>query len=162
MEIEMTVSLLIPDTTALTTFHTLENMGFTELKKLRREDYYKFSAEGDFKKVSEELGNVDIIVNANKHTYKAKKPGETSTVKADGLKTVMVLVQDSDDKDGGLLQTIRERLGFNNIRSVERGVLWSLGFDVASKEDARKKALEATEKLLANKHYQEFMIMGDD
>ena len=32
MEIEMTVELLVPDTTALTTFHTLGKMGFSRLK----------------------------------------------------------------------------------------------------------------------------------
>ena len=156
MEIEMTVELLVPDTTAITAFHALEKMGFSGLKKLRREDYYKFSAEGDFERVSAELGKVDIIVNANKHRYKARKSGE---VFEEDPKTVRILVQDSDDKDGGLLGTLQERLGFNNIKTAERGVLWSLEFDAASGEDAKKHAAEAAEKLLANRHYQEFRIL---
>ncbi|UCD03256.1 MAG: phosphoribosylformylglycinamidine synthase subunit PurS [Candidatus Aenigmatarchaeota archaeon] len=155
MEIEMTVELLVPDTTAITTFHTLERMGFSALKKLKREDYYRFSAEGDFARVSQDLGKVDIIVNANKHRYKAKRAGEAE----EDPKTVRVLVQDTDNRDGGLLGTLQERLGFKNIKTAERGVLWSLDFDVASKEAALKQATEAAEKLLSNRHYQEFRII---
>lgn len=160
MEIEMTVELLMPDTTAITAFHALEKMGFGQLKKLKREDYYRFSAEGDFDKLSHDLGKVDIIVNANKHRYRTRRAGERFGEPEGGLKTVRVLVQDTDNKDGGLLGTLQERLGFKNIKSAERGVLWSLGFDVASGEEAMKQATEAAEKLLANTHYQEFRIIG--
>ncbi len=159
MEIEVTVELLVPDTTAITAFHALERMGFSRLKKLTREDYYRFTADGDFDNVSSELGKVDIIVNANKHRYTAKRPDEPFGESGNGLKTVRVLVQDTDDKDGGLLSTLRERLGFTNIKSVEKGVLWSFGFDAGTKEEVAGKATEAAEKLLSNRHYQEFRIV---
>lgn len=156
MEIEMTVGLLVPDTTAITAFHTLERMGFSRIKSLKREDYYRFSAEGDFDRLSQDLGKVDIMVNANKHRYTAKPAGEGFGA---DTKTVRILVQNTDSKDGGLLGTLQDRLGFKNIKSAERGVLWSLGFEAASREEALKQASEAAEKLLANRHYQKFRIL---
>ncbi|MBL7206802.1 MAG: phosphoribosylformylglycinamidine cyclo-ligase [Candidatus Aenigmarchaeota archaeon] len=148
MEIELTVELLIPDTTALTAFHTLKKIGFKELKKLRREDYYKFTVKNDdFKKVSEKLGKTDILVNANKHRFMTKLSDESFD--GEGVK---VLVQDIDNKDG-MLETLRNRLGLKEIESMERGVLWTL--DLEKKELAK----EIAESLLFNKHYQEYKIL---
>ncbi len=103
---------------------------------------------------------MDIIVNANKHRYRTRPAGKLFEEGNGDTRTVMVLVQDTDNKDGGLLGVLQERLGFKNIKSAERGVLWSLEFDVSSKEEALKQAKEAAEKLLANRHYQEFRIIG--
>ncbi len=159
MEIEMTVRLLIPDTTAITTFHAIEKMGIGSVRKLKRDDYYKFGCDGDFKKVSEDLGKVDVIVNANKHKYFAKKPGEPFSGDFEGMSNVRVLVQDIDDKDGGLLSMLKERLGFTNVSSVEKGVLWTLGID-ASGDEAENVAKEVAENLLSNKHCQQYRIVG--
>ena len=42
---------------------------------------------------------------------------------------VRVLVKNKGDNASGLLHTLRERLGFKNIKSMEKGVLWSLAID---------------------------------
>ncbi len=158
MEIEMLVWLKIPDTTAITAFHAIEKMGVSSVRKLSRQDYYKFrSSAPDFDRLVGELGKTDVIVNANKHGFTARRPGGGSGPGFDGLKTVSVLVQNKDDKDGGLLPVLQGRLGFRNISALERGVLWTLGID--SSADAGEVAREVAEKLLSNRHYQEYMIL---
>ena len=54
---ELLVKLKIPDTTAITAFHTLERMGFSTVKSLERMDYYLFSFDGDFDKTIKQLTN---------------------------------------------------------------------------------------------------------
>ncbi len=161
MEIEMIVELLIPDTTALTAYHTLQKTGFKQLKRLKREDYYRFSVEThDFERMSEELGKIDILVNANKNRFKTKLAEQPFEGKwENNLNIVRVLVQDIDNKDGGLLKTLQDRLGFKNIKSMERGVLWVLYLETVSQEESNKTAVEIAEKLLVNKHYQEYRIL---
>ena len=41
MNAELFVGLKIPDTTAITAFHTIERMGY-KIKNLKRNIYYKF------------------------------------------------------------------------------------------------------------------------
>jgi len=152
MEIELLVRLVIPDTTAITAFHTLKRIGFSQLKKLKREDYFRFKVNGsDFERMSKKLGNTDILVNANKNRFEtvrdSKKPEP-------GKNEVRVLVQDVDNKDGGMLSVLRNRLGLKELDEMEKGVLWTMEFD--RKED--KIAREIAEKLLSNKHYQEYRI----
>ena len=161
MEIEMTVRLLVPDTTALTAFHTIEKMGIKSVRRLTREDYYKFGCEGDFETLSSKLGKTDIIVNANKHKYKARRPGEPMGEGFPGLRTVRVIVYDTDNSDGGLLPILRDRLGFSGVMSVEKGVLWSLGIESESREEAEGIARDVAEGLLSNKHYQSYNLIGD-
>ena len=160
MEIEMTVGLLIPDTTALTAFHTLERMGFGQLRKLVREDYYRISIKAqDFREISAELGKVDVLVNANKNTFKTKLAGEPfEGSDEDGAITVKILVRDTDGDSGNLLGTLRDRLGFKNINSIEKGVLWTLHLEGMNFDEAEAMAREIAEKLLVNRHYQEFSL----
>jgi phosphoribosylformylglycinamidine (FGAM) synthase PurS component len=161
MEIEMTVRLLVPDTTALTAFHTLERMGMSSVKKLRREDYYRFTATGDFSKVAGQLSKVDVIVNANKHRCRALKSGESFGDGFPGLSTVWVLVkEDGSSGDETLLSTLRDRLGISCVSRVERGVLWTLGIDASTHKDAERAARDAAEGLLSNNHFQQYMIVG--
>jgi phosphoribosylformylglycinamidine (FGAM) synthase PurS component len=161
MEIEMTVRLLVPDTTSITAFHTLEKMGMKEIKRLRREDYYRFSGTGDFDKAIWELSKADVIVNANKHRCRAMRPGGGFGEGFPGMHTVWVLVKDDGGgMDGQLLSTLRDRLGISSVSRVERGVLWTMGVGVATRKDAERVASEAAEGLLSNRHSQEYMIMG--
>ena len=140
MMIELFVGLKIPDTTAITTFHTIEKMGY-KVSKVKREIYYKFDAEKD---VSSKLGKVDVLVNANKNKFSLKLEKEEGAF--------YVLVKDSDDKCSGLLKTLH-KLGLTEIKSMEKGVLWVLYVD--SLDIAKKIA----SKLLFNGNYQEVEIL---
>lgn len=149
-ESELFVRLIIPDNTARTAFHTLERMGYNKLKSLNREDYYKFTVEdGNEKEFNEKIGKVDVLVNFNKNRFRIKRPDKAFEENNE----VRVLVKNIDDDCAGLLSTLQNRLGFMEIKSMEKGVLWAFDFD-AKKEEAEKLAMEITEKLLANRHYQ--------
>jgi len=146
MKIQLFVELKIPDTTAITAFHTLEKLGF-KLKHLGRQDYYIMDVSmEDFDKFSEEIGKVDILVNVNKHNFKIMKEDE----KFDD-KLTRVIVKDTEQGDS-LLNTLKNRLGLKEINSIEKGVLWLMDCD---KETAEK----ITKELLYNEHYQEFKII---
>lgn len=143
MSVELFVGLKIPDTTAITTLHTIEKMGY-KVNKVKREIYYKFDIEGDAGKFSKQIGKVDVLVNANKNKYSTKLEKEEGAF--------YVLVKDSDDKCEGLIKTLH-KLGLSEIKSMERGVLWALFVD------SEKIAKEVAEKLLYNENYQEIEIL---
>ena len=100
----MAVSLKVPDTTAITALQTLQKIGFNKIKDVKRADYYKFSVEGDEEKFREKISKVDIIVNANKHSF------EFSVKKDNNIK---LLVKNINDGGNGLLSTLKNRLGFS-------------------------------------------------
>ncbi|MEA2036905.1 MAG: hypothetical protein U9O94_05315 [Nanoarchaeota archaeon] len=145
--VELFVGLKIPDTTAITTFHTIEKMGH-KIQKLTREMYYKFDIDGNEKKFAEKIGKVDILVNANKNKF------VNSIEKEEGAS--YLLVKDSDDKCEGLLHTLKERLGLSEIKGMEKGVLWTLHIDSDNKEEVAK---EIGNKLLHNENYQEMEML---
>lgn len=137
-KIELYVKLVIPDTTAITAFHTLERME-AGVEKLERYEYYSF--EGDFsEKFFDKIKKVDVLVNANKHdAFDHVEKGEATNV----------LVQDI--KGGsGLLNTLRERLGLSEIKSMEKGVLWKI---------YGKADMDKVKKLLHNENYQKISIL---
>ncbi len=141
-EITLLVGLKIPDTTAITTFHALEELGFSEIKKLSRLVYYKFSIDGDeepVKKFKEKAVKTDVLVNSNKNT--------SEIVEGDFAREDSVLIQSLENDCDGLLETLK-KLGLNNINSMQQGILWT--FETDNKETIKK----ATEELLYNKHYQ--------
>ena len=146
--IEMIVSLKVPDTTAITALQTLQKIGFGKIKDIKRADYYKFSVENDTEKFKEKICKVDILVNANKHSY------DFSISKDSNVK---VLVKNINGEESSILSTLKNRLGFKNIKKVEKAVLWSLSID-AEQKDAIKIAENAARELLVNENYQEFTI----
>lgn len=140
---ELFVGLKIPDTTAITTFHTIERMGFS-VEKIRREIYYKFGIDEDAEKFSGKIGKVDVLVNANKNKYSDKLEKEEGAF--------YILVKDMDDKCESLIKTLH-KLGLSEIKSMERGVLWALYVD------SLETAKEIAEKLLYNENYQEIEVL---
>ncbi len=158
-KIEMFVELLIPDTTAITAFHTLKNMGFKQLKKLDREDYYYFAVDEDFKKFSDKMVKVDILVNANKHKYRTKLLSEKIKEKRDELHKVHVLVQDIGNNASGALSVLKHRLGFLQIKEMKKGVFWTLHLKTKDKKEAFETSKKIAESLLYNKHYQECRVL---
>src|SRR3989338_8267473 len=107
MNVELFVGLKIPDTTAITTLHAIERMGY-KIESVKREIYYKFGIEGDADKFAKKIGKIDVLVNANKNKF------SNSLEKEDA---VYILVRDTDDKCEGLLHTLKERLGLEEIKS---------------------------------------------
>lgn len=147
--VEMVVGLKVPDNTAITTLQTLQKIGFNKVKDVKREDYYKFLIDGDEDKFKSQISKVDILVNANKHSFQFSIPKDSS---------VKILVKNINDDGSGILSTLRNRLGFKDIKKAEKAVLWSLGIDADEKE-ARKIADKAARELLVNENYQEYTIL---
>src|SRR3989338_269127 len=149
--IEMIVSLKVPDTTAITALQTLQRIGLDKIKDVKRADYYKFFIEEDEEKFKSQICKADILVNANKHSYTFSIPKDSN---------VKILVKNINDDGSGILATLKNRLGFKNIKNVEKAILWSMSIDADEKE-AGKIAEKAARELLVNEHYQEFEILGD-
>ena len=149
--VEMIVSLKVPDTTAITALQTLKRMGFNKIDDVKRSEYYKFSVESDIKKFQGKICKVDILVNANKHScdFSMKKDN-----------TIKILVKNINGDGSGILSTLKDRLGFKNIKKAEKGILWSLDID-AGKKEAIEIAHKSAKELLVNEHYQEYKIIGD-
>ena len=147
--VEMIVSLKVPDTTAITTLQTLQRIGFAQIKDVKRSDYYKFSIEGDIKKFQQAISRVDILVNANKHNSDFSIKNEN---------TIRILVKNINDNGSRILSTLKDRLGFRNIKKVEKAILWSLSID-AGKKEAIEIAHKAAKELLVNENYQEYLIL---
>jgi phosphoribosylformylglycinamidine (FGAM) synthase PurS component len=146
--IELMVRLKIPDTTAMTALQTLKEMGFSKIKDLKRSDYYKFSIEGDTEKFKERISKADMIVNANKHSF-------DFTVNDDG--SAKVKVSNFDDDNSGLLATLRNRLGFKELKKISKCTMWNVYSD-ASKPETAKLAEKAAKDLLVNEHYQDYEL----
>ena len=157
--IEMLVSLKVPDNVAITAFNTLKRMGYNELVKLERADYYKFEISGDKSKFRKDISGADVLVNANKHKLSfslEKSNNEKQENKKCSYKPVNILVHDIGN-GAGLLATLKERLGFSNIKRAEKGVLWAMRFN--GNADAEKTAIDITKNLLMNENYQNFKII---
>ena len=147
--VEMIVGLKVPDNTAVTALQTLQKIGFNKIINVKREDYYKFLIEGDENKFKEKICKVDILVNANKHSYNFLIQKDTTT---------KILVKNINDDGSEILSTLKNRLGFKNIKKVEKAILWSLSIDADEKE-ARKIAEKAAKELLVNENYQEYEVL---
>ena len=160
MIIEMFVRLIIPDTTAITAEKTLNRMGYNV--KVHREDYYRINVDEDnFDKISNKLGKVDILVNANKHKYFTKPEDEKlESKKKNGVFFINLIVKDIDNPGKRLLPVLKQRLGFKEINYIEKGVFWRLGINADSKKEAVEKAKEIADCLLFNENYQVGMVLG--
>ncbi|MBI2558176.1 phosphoribosylformylglycinamidine synthase subunit PurS [Candidatus Woesearchaeota archaeon] len=148
-QVEMIVSLKVPDTTAITALQTLQKIGFSRIKNAGRSDYYLFSIDGDEEKFKSKICKVDILVNANKHSY-------TFSIQKDNA--VKILVKNINGEESGLLSTLKNRLGFEEIKKVDKGTLWSLNIDADEKE-SKKIAENAAKELLVNENYQEYRVI---
>ncbi len=147
--IDMTVSLKVPDATAITALQTLQRIGFSKIKDVKRADYYKFLIEDDAEKFKKQISKVDILVNANKHSCSFSIPKDN---------LVNILVKNINGEENGILPILKNRLGFKNIKKIEKSILWSLSID-AGENEAKKIADKATRELLVNEHYQEYTII---
>jgi len=150
----MLVGLKVPDNVAITAFNTLKRMKFYQLKGLERANYYKFDVRGNVDDFRKKISNVDILVNTNKNKFSFSIEGNKEG--KNNYKNINILIQDNDNR-GGLLSTLRERLGFDEIKKLESGILWTMSFEKGI--DAKKIALEITKSLLMNDNYQKYKII---
>jgi len=156
--VEMFVSLKVPDNIAITAFNTLKRMGYNKLKKLERSDYYKFGVKDNIEEFKRQISNTDILINSNKHKYNFDLNNNANNKKNNiKYKKINILVQDLDNGNS-LLSTLKERLGFTNIKKLEKGILWTMYFD--KKAQARKIAVDITKNLLMNENYQKHNMLG--
>jgi phosphoribosylformylglycinamidine (FGAM) synthase PurS component len=158
--IKLFVGLKIPDTTAITTLHALERMGYSEIEALEREDFYEFVVDDDVEKFMKNIVKTDILVNANKNYFRILSQQEKDE-KKELLNTIAckVVVTNSDDDFAGLLSTLRDRMGFKELQSIKRSVLWKLHFKVKTDVQARQLAEKITKELLYNENYQDYLIL---
>ena len=152
--IEMVVSLKVPDTTAITALQTLQRLGFGRLTDVKRSFYYKFLIDGSAEDFKSRISKVDILVNANKHFFAFSMQKNVIP----GACIFFVLVKNIDDDGVGLLSTLKNRLGFSNLKKAESAVVWGLLID-ANEKEARKIAEKAAKDLLANENYQEYTLI---
>lgn len=150
--LELFVSLKVPDNVAISSYQALSRMGFSGVKKIERKTYFKFELTGNVKDFKKKITQVDLIVNANKHKY------DFSLNESDyNFKKLNVLVQNLEN-GSGLLTILKERLGFKNIKKIEKGILWTLYFEKQS--NAEEITNEITKNLLMNDNYQKFRVMN--
>lgn len=143
---ELFITLKIPDTTAITALQVLKGMGLSEINDLKRIGYYRFLVDAETESFKIKIVKADIIVNANKHACSFDIPKGSARL----------LVKDTENPGEGLLKTLKNRLGFNEIRKVENGTLWV--FDTNSKEP-KNLAEKAAKELLVNEHFQEYKVL---
>ncbi len=172
--VELTVSLKIPDVTALTAANAIRRrLGYADvLTSLRRADYYRLDLEAGDRSQAEELARelaeeTNLFVNPNKHVYEVRFPedrgGDGAT---DGEYDVSVLVTNPDDATGaGILSALQGRLGYGGrVVGVETGVLWTMRLAADSAEQAREMAEDITvtrsqsKGILINPHFQDCEI----
>jgi len=179
-DIELFVRLKIPDVVAITARTTLQRrMGYGQtLRALRREDFWKITADVPSREDAERLAvelaeKTSVFVNPNKDAYTLDvlEPGAHETGKApterDGAWDVRVLVTADDDAEASLtLDALQNRLGYGEtIRNVERGTLWTLTLQARKQADARQLAEEITltrrvdQGLLVNPHFQGYQVL---
>ena len=150
----MFVSLKIPDNVSITAFNTLKRMRYGQLKKLERSDYYKFDVKGNVEDFKKKISNTDILVNSNKNKYSFSIQNDKK--QKNNYKKINVLVEDLDDEKS-LLSVLKERLGFNEIIKLEKGILWTMYFDKKAK--VKEITVEITKSLLMNENYQKYKII---
>ena len=173
ISVELVVGLKIPDVTALTAANAIRRrLGYDEaLESLERADYYRIDLNVDERDLAEKLARemaeqTNLFVNPNKHMYDVRFPDDHgANVQDDGVWVVNVLVTSPDDSSGdGIASALTGRLGYDQVESVETGVLWTMRLRAESEEQAREVAESITvtrsqsQGVLMNPHFQEYEV----
>lgn len=156
MKINLRVSLKIPDAEAATVKNTLRRrMGYgAVLNDLGRERLWSIEVEDsvlDPESLARRLARE--LVNENKESYRATVD---SIDFEEGYVPVKVGLRIEDAEAISAQNRLRNRLGFDMVRSVERSTIWKLSLRA---EEPEKTALEIAEGLLINPHKDYYKIM---
>ncbi len=156
MKINLRVWLKIPDAEAATVKNTLRRrMGYDAvLAELGKERLWSIDVDdsvADPGNLARRLAR--DLVNENKESYVAT----VDTIEFDeGYVPVRVGLHIEDGEAVSALNRLRNRLGFDMVRGVERSVIWKLGL---KSENPEKTAEEIAERLLINPHKDFYEIM---
>lgn len=164
------VRLKIPDVTALTAANALRrSMGYSQLKELRRADYYRLqlavdTAEEGLALARDLAEKTNLFVNPNKHVYELWTSREEPAPAA-GQRAHVLVTDPNDGSAQGMLAALQGRLGYGEkVAGLTRGLLWTMLLDTADPAEARRLASEMAETksldkgLLVNPHFQEFEV----
>lgn len=156
MKINLRVSLKIPDAEAATVKNTLRRrMGYgTVLEDLGRERLWSIEVDdsvADPESLARRLARE--LVNENKESYKATVD---SIDFEEGYVPVKVGLRIEDPEAISAQNRLRNRLGFDMVRSVERSSIWKL---YLLAEEPERTAEEIAEGLLINPHKDYYEIM---
>lgn len=173
-DIELLVTLKIPDVTALTAANSLRRrLGYAQrLVALQRADYYCLEVEAESDKaalalVTQLAQRTNYFVNPNKHTFMARvlEPRVNPPKRKGGYEVEVVVTDAEGDRSGDLEQALAgEPLAEGKVRAVHTGVLWVLTLKADTAQDALELAREITvtrardQGLLANPHFQAVRI----
>lgn len=164
------VRLKIPDVTALTAANALRrSMGYSQLKELRRADYYRLELAVDTQEQALELARelaekTNLFVNPNKHVYELWTSREEAPP-AEGTLAHVLVTDPHDGSAEGMLSALQGRLGYGGkVTGLTKGLLWTMVLDTDDSEEAKRLASEMAETksldkgLLVNPHFQEFEV----
>ncbi|MHC1632079.1 MAG: phosphoribosylformylglycinamidine synthase subunit PurS [Methanotrichaceae archaeon] len=156
MKIYLRVWLKIPDAETATVKNTLvRRMGYGKvLANLARERLWSIDV-GDVKDPLE-LANkmARELVNENKENYKASVD---SLEFDEEYVPVKVGLHIEDGEATTVMSRLRNRWGFDMVKSVERSVVWKL---YLNSDDPQDLAREIAESLLINPHKDFYEILG--
>ncbi len=145
-EVELFVSLKIPDTTAVTAMQTMRKMGYN-VSRVKRINYYKFYIGDNKEEFENKIKKIDVLVNVNKHKASTKLERDESAI--------YLLIKDIGDNCSNLTAVLRDRLNLKELKRMERGVIWALYIDSGNKEEIAKRI---GKELLCNENYQEIKV----
>jgi phosphoribosylformylglycinamidine (FGAM) synthase PurS component len=156
MKINLRVWLKIPDAEAATVKNTLRRrMGYEAvLAELGKERLWSIDVDNsvqDPMDLARRLARE--LVNENKESYIASVDSVEFEA---GYVPVRVGLHIEDGEAVSALNRLRNRLGFDMVRGVERSVVWKLSLQA---ERPEKVAEEIAERLLINPHKDFYEIM---
>lgn len=153
--INLRVWLIIPDAEAATVKNTLvRRMGFGDvLADVRKERLFSIEVDsGDPQELAKAFAKE--LVNENKESYKAS----FDDLKFEGAYVpVKVELHIEDGEAISTRDRLRNRLGFKNVKNVEKATIWKLYIKEGNQERVAK---EIAEGLLINPHKDSYEILA--
>lgn len=153
--INLRVWLIIPDAEAATVKNTLvRRMGFGDvLADVKKERLFSIEIDsGDPQELAKAFAKE--LVNENKESYKAS----FDDLKFEGAYVpVKVELHIEDGEAISTRDRLRNRLGFKNVKNVEKATIWKLYLKDGNQERVAK---EIAEGLLTNPHKDSYEILA--
>jgi phosphoribosylformylglycinamidine (FGAM) synthase PurS component len=155
--INLRVWLIIPDAEAATVKNTLiRRMGYGDtLADVKKERLFSIDVDsGNPQELAKAFAKE--LVNENKESYRASFDGIKFEA---GYVPVKVALKIEDGEAISIMYRLRSRLGFQNVRGVEKATVWKLYLKGENPESAAK---EIAEGLLINPNKDSYEILGKE